>query len=143
MKKILIFSGFVAGLLSCNSAFNLAVRAENVTTIRPETVLSVITGDWNRDGLFDRAILIEAEPTETDLLIYLSDAQGNMHLEIAKKNIAWRGAMWGTQPTLQTDRTGALELISGNEAIGRSRWTQKLTLAYQDGAFAIVGYTYT
>lgn len=123
------------------TSFSSTVRADSYR-IQPERVLSVVTADWNKDGNFDRAILIEAEPTEVDLLIYLSDGHGKMQLAIAKKNIAWRGAMWGTQPTMNINPVRSLEIISGNDAIGRNRWMQKLTVAYRNREFTVVGYTY-
>jgi hypothetical protein len=144
MQKFLL----CLGLIAVGGLSNVSTASANHdrTTIQPERVLSVITTDWNNDGGFDRAILIESEPTETELLIYLSDSadiKRGMRLAIAKKKIAWRGALWGTQPKLSLSQAGSLEIISANEAIGRQRWIQKLTVAYQDGSFKVIGYTYT
>ena len=117
----------------------------NDNTVRPERVLSVVTADWNSDGSFDRALLIasETEPDQADLLVYLSESTDNMRLAVSKKNIAWRGAMWGTQPALELTGRGSLVIIAANEAIGRNRWTRKLTVVYRDKSFVVVGYTYT
>lgn len=120
-------------------------QADNTTTVRPENVLSVVTADWNNDGSFDRALLIasETESDQADLWIYLSDSSGNMQLATLKKNTVWRGAMWGTQPTLDITGHESLAIISANDAIGRNRWNQKLTVVYRDKAFAVAGYTHT
>jgi hypothetical protein len=117
----------------------------NDRTVRPERVLSVVTADWNGDGLFDRALLIasETEPDQADLLVYLSESTDHMRLAVSKPNIAWRGAMGGTQPALELTGRGALVIISANEAIGRNRWTRKLTVVYRDQSFVVAGYTYT
>jgi hypothetical protein len=113
--------------------------------INPSNVLSVVTSEWNNDASFDRAILASSgsESDETELFIYLSDSlKESMKLSVHKKNIAWRGGLWGTQPSLETNKRGSLIVISGNEAIGRDRWTQKLTIAYRNNVFLVVGYTY-
>jgi hypothetical protein len=114
-------------------------------SVRPQNVLSVVTADWNSDGSFDRAILIESEtePDQSNLLIYLSESSGIMKLAIHKKDIAWRGALWGTQPTLETNEAQSLAVISANDAIGRHRWHQKLTVAYRNKTFVVAGYTYS
>lgn len=114
--------------------------------INPKNILSVVTTDWNDDGNFDRAVLAmpDSESDETELFIYLSDSSTNeMKLVVHKQNIAWRGGFWGTQPSLETNERGSLIVISGNQAIGRNRWTQKLTMAYRKNAFMVAGYTYT
>jgi hypothetical protein len=134
----------VAGILVGLTAYPHPVNASDYT-IRPERVLSVVTADWNGDGAFDRALLLtsETEPDQADLLVYLSESSQAMRLAVSKKNIAWRGTMWGTQPALAITGRGSLVITSGNQAIGRNRWTQKLTVAYRDNAFIVAGYTYT
>jgi hypothetical protein len=137
MKK---FLGFLTVLLAL-----VAHSAQaNVTTnpVAPEKVLSVVTADWNEDGGFDRAVLIETEPTETELLIYLSGTPNQMKLAIRKPDVAWRGGLWGTQPKLEVNQVGSLVVVSGNEAIGRNRWMQKLTIVYRNKSFVVAGYTY-
>lgn len=108
-------------------------------------VISAATGDWNNDGLMDRAFLVAPDNDDQDvgLYIYLGDQASTLPtLEIFKPNLVWSGAMWGTTPSLMLGKSGSLEVISSNEAIGRSRWSQTLTLAYRSGAFVVAGYTY-
>jgi hypothetical protein len=122
---------------------NLPVYAQD-KCISPKNILSVVTADWNDDGHFDRAVLtVSDKPYETELFIYLSDSSvDNMKLVVHKKDIAWRGALWGTQPSLETNKKGSLIVTSANEAVGRDRWTQKLTLTYRNKVFVVAGYTY-
>jgi hypothetical protein len=116
-------------------------------TVRPERVLAVVTSDWNDDGLFDRALLLisDKDSDEVDLLIYLSASgtAGDMRLAVHKRNVAWRGSMWGTQPSLEINDRKSLILTSGNDAVGRNRWMKKLTLVYRDKTFVVAGYTYS
>jgi hypothetical protein len=113
--------------------------------IAQDKALSSTTSDWNRDGIEDRAILVasEADPTETDLLIYLSDQSQTPKLALNKKNVAWRGAMYGTQPSLSVNPQGSLVIQSANDAIGRDRWSKKITALYENGEFIVAGYTYS
>lgn len=115
-------------------------------TIHPERVLAVAGADWNGDGSSDRALLLisEKDTDAADLLIYVSEGTkpDAMRLAVSKRNIVWRGVMAGTQPSLEISARGSLIIVSGNEAIGRGRWTQKLTLAYVNKVFVVAGYTH-
>ena len=114
------------------------------TLISPENVLSVVTADWNSDAAFDRAVLVATEPTFSELFIYLSDTESStMNLALHMSDAAWRGAMWGTQPTLELNEVGSLQIYSANDVVGRNRWRQTLTVAYREGEFILAGYTYT
>lgn len=113
--------------------------------INPANVLSVITNDWNNDGGMDRAILVAPDNEDDDVGLYLylsDDASPPPLLNIFKPNLAWSGSLWGTTPRLALGKSGSLEVHSMNESIGRNRWTQKLTIAYRNGAFVVAGYTY-
>jgi hypothetical protein len=57
-------------------------------------------------------------------------------------DIAWTGAMFGTQPELSVNHAGSLLITSMNEAIGRDRWRITLTVAHRDGDLRIAGITY-
>lgn len=54
----------------------------------------------------------------------------------------WYGRMAGSEPSLDLAPNGSLLVHSANDGIGRGRWNAALTLAYRDGAYQVVGYTY-
>lgn len=113
--------------------------------VSPENVLSAVTAEWNNDGYFDRSVLVlsESDPSETELFIYLSDpSEKRLKLAVHKKNIAWVGSLWGTLPSLETNKKGSLVITSANDSIGRNRWIHKLTVAYRNNVFVVAGYTY-
>lgn len=111
--------------------------------ISPDRVIAVVTDDWNHDGRLDRAVLAEGEPLETDLYLYLSTGNDQeRRLAVAYRNLVWRGAFWGTQPSLAQIAGGDLQVQAQNEAIGRNRWFEVLTIGYRDGAFLVVGYAF-
>lgn len=138
LLKILLLSS-----LCLNSPM---IQAADVPQIHPEQVLSVVTGDWNDDGAFDRALLVlpELDSEDVDLLIYLSDAATTtLKLAVHKVGLVWVGGMWGTQPSLSLSKKGSLIINSANESIGRNRWNQKIIVAYRNSTFLAAGYTYS
>jgi len=126
--------------------FNLSVVADEAEQhrINPGKVLGVVVGDWNKDGGMDRAILVAPDNEDHDvgLYIYLQDDANNSQLEIFKPNLVWTGIMWGNTPSLGVTSTGSLQVLSQNQAIGRNRWSQKLTIAFRNNHFVVAGYTY-
>lgn len=118
-----------------------AVAGEPLT-ISPHRVIDVITADWNGDGDFDRAVLIEGAE-DADLRIYLSNGgEEGMALTVSRPGIVWRGAMWGTLPSLGLNAAGSLQVLSGNQSIGRHRWQETLTIAWRGGRFVVAGFTF-
>jgi len=120
------------------SAPVIEVEAE----IEPSKILSIEVGDWNQDGATDSAILLK-EAGEVALSLYLADDKGEQILKLHKENIAWSGDFSGTLPSLKKHgKQDSLLIHSENDAVGRGRWQQTLTIAYRDETFMVVGYTY-
>lgn len=126
-------------LLLAGLAPALAAAPESV---RPDRVLSVVTADWNGDGSMDRALLVQGEDA-ADLFIYLSAGPGeDMRLAVYAPGLAWTGILFGTLAELRlTANAASLQVFSQNDAVGRDRWTNTLTLVYRDGVFLVGGYT--
>lgn len=110
-----------------------------------ERVLSAVTLSFASNGETDRAVLVENDDAGADLYIYraLDAARGDAPVKPAllKKNAAWSGAMWGSRPSLDVNDKGSLLIKSANEAIGRSRWSQTLTIVYRNNEFLVAGLT--
>jgi hypothetical protein len=114
-----------------------------VPGINPAHVLDVLTADWNDDGGMDRAVLVEVEEG-ADLYTYLSSDSSGMLFNTLAKAVVWNGGMWGNLPSLeQAKNSRSFYLHSRNEAIGRHRWHEKLTISVRDNKFVIAGYTRT
>lgn len=131
--------------LALLTAFSAFADTAEKHRINPANVLGVITNDWNDDGGMDRAVLVAPENDDDDVGLYLylsDDASPPPQLNIFKPNLAWSGSLWGTTPRLALGRSGSIEVHSMNEAIGRHRWNQKLTIAYRNNTFVVAGYTY-
>ncbi len=116
------------------------------TSIQPSQAISAVTTDWNEDGEFDRAILVDGSDDDADLYIYLSGTSNSddetMGLHLFKPGFAWMGTMWGQQPKLSLNDRGSLMVHTENTGIGRSAWNQKLTIAWRNKQFVVAGYTY-
>jgi len=109
--------------------------------VSPGAVSASVTEDWNQDGGFDRAVLVERDDS-VDLYVYLSEPDG-MALAHRLPDFAWRGGMWGQQPSLAVNSAGSLQVISGNQAIGRSRWQETVTIAWREGRLVVAGFTFS
>ena len=119
-----------------------AVSAEQV---EPWKVIASLTGDWSDNAFIDRAVLVEVEDAQVgpvlDLIIYAENSDTYEFEEVARiHDVAWQGRMWGTHATMNLNEAGSIQIISGNEAIGRGRWHEILTIAYRDGAYRVAGY---
>ena len=132
MRHIL---GIVLSLMMPLSAWSQQVDLANV--------VAIADGDLNDDGSRDRAALVSRDG-DLDLYVFLSaDAPGERVLAGKADAIGFAGRAWGTEPELGITERGAIRLVSKNEAIGRGRWRETLTILYRDGRVVVGGYTYT
>jgi hypothetical protein len=98
------------------------------------------------NGETDRAVLVANGDSSSDLYIYLdlqpdgADAKPPKPA-LVKKDAAWNGAMWGQRPSLETNAKGSLLIKSENTGVGRSRWSQTLTVVYRNRQFVVAGLT--
>lgn len=104
-------------------------------------VLDVATLDLDGDGKPDRALLLS--PTPVDDVAELRVITSTDERTIVDRTLAWSGVMWGTFPQLESQSLDALTVISQNDAIGRDRWRQAVTLVYQDSELFVTRYEFT
>jgi hypothetical protein len=111
-----------------------------------ERVLSAVTLSFESNGEVDRAVLVENDDAGADLYMFLNldpvGSRGAVKPALLKKNAAWSGSMWGSRPSLALSDKGSLLIKSSNEAIGRSRWSQTLTVVYRNKEFVVAGLTH-
>lgn len=101
-------------------------------------VLSAVTVDFNEDGQFDRAVLVSDGADQSSLFLYISGKQA-----LVKSDAAWSGFMWGTLASLEVSKSGRLLVKSGNDSIGRGRWSQTLEVNYVKGEFLVASVMFT
>lgn len=114
---------------------------------RLQDVLSAVTLSFAADGGFDRAVLTQNGDAGADLTIFRAvpapdAAAAPLKPAFFKKDVAFSGQSWGTLPSLSVNGAGSLVIASENDAVGRDRWHQTLTVAYRDGAYRVIGITY-
>ncbi len=134
-------------------ALMAAVVASFVTGVaraepRLQDVLSAATLSFGEDGALDRAVLTQNGDAGADLTIFRAvPAPDGVAAALKptpfKKAMVFSGQMWGTLPSLSVNGKGSLVIASANDAIGRDRWTQTLTVVLRGGAFVIAGITHT
>lgn len=130
----------ILGLLMAVMAYASAAEAQAPGL---ERVLSAATLSFSQDGGADRAVLADNLDGGADLYLFLKTdgAKGPIKPALVKKNAAWSGAMRGTRPSLAVSDKGSLLVKSENAGVGRSRWSQTLTIAYRNGEFVVAGVT--
>jgi hypothetical protein len=132
----------LAGLMLCAGGV-VSARAEPSGY---ERVISTVTLSFEDDGATDRAVLVDNFDAGADLYIFraIDDAKPDspMNPALVKQAAAWNGAMWGSRPSLDTNAKYSLIVKSQNEAIGRFRWSETLTIVYRSHEYLVAGLTY-
>ncbi len=117
-----------------------AVGQGQTPPLEPEKTLATVTGDINGNGIPDKAVLYRGTPDDNAALAIFEDGQNATPAFVAPA-IAWVGGI-GQQPDLAISPAGSLQVLSMNEAIGRDRWHQTVTIAWRKGRYMLAGITY-
>jgi len=97
---------------------------------------SFLVADLDGDGTMDQVVLaMNAESSQADLIIKTAVS---LHYF---PNLVFSSVMAGQEASLQLSPEGELQVLSGNHAVGRTRWDQNLTIAWLDEAFRLVRVT--
>lgn len=142
--KYLVLAGAI--LFSATAALS----AE--TTVTPDRIVDAAIGDWNKDGQPDLALLTTVPPSddsdiEISIYIYLRDKERSLlRLVAAAPGKVWGraepGGIMGQEPSITALPNGSIAVTSQNDAIGRDRWHQTLTIALRNNAFIVAGFTF-
>jgi hypothetical protein len=117
-----------------------ALAPPRLAEVRAADVQAQGSFDWNSDGVADRAILLN----NGDVVIYVSTSDGR-HLPAvyAPEFLTADGGLAGQESTLIVDvQTGAIQLVSRNDSVGRDRFERTVVLTYSDGSFLISQFAY-
>lgn len=138
----------VAALISLSATATVAAE----TAITPARIVDAAIGDWNKDGKPDLALLVAPAPDDQadnpiGIYIYLRDDEHSLlRLAAAAPNKVWGSTepdgIFGQEPSIKALPNGSIAVTSQNDAIGRDRWEQTLTLALRNNTFVVAGYTY-
>lgn len=137
--------------LSILSAVLVALMPLSVYSAQKSPSLSQVIDakyfDMNNDTDMDSAVLVEKSDSDADLYIFTGQTNPKTGdykrtLAASMKGQIWHGRFFGTHASLGQKENGSLLVHAENDAIGRFRWHQQLTIAYRDGQFKVVGVTY-
>lgn len=136
------FSWVAVGLLPAVSVLAQSFPAEQI--------IAGASGDWNKDGATDLALLVAPGSDDEVVGIYLyvtESDRGLLRLVTAAPDKVWGNTrldgLYGRDPAITALANGSIAVMSQNSTIGRDRWEKTLTLAYREGRFIVAGYTYS
>ncbi len=114
-----------------------------------ERIIAGASGDWNKDGATDLALLVAPGSDDEVIGIYLyvtESDRGLLKLVTSAPDKVWGNSrldgFYGQDPAITALANGSIAVMSQNSTIGRNRWERTLTLAYREGRFIVAGYTY-
>ncbi|MEO0919686.1 MAG: hypothetical protein AAFX98_03200 [Pseudomonadota bacterium] len=139
----------VKSLMVCLALLLCVPVHAQVAFVSFESVAAAAMGRFTGGYGEDLALLVEPRSdSDSDYtLVILADAAGpgGSLGEIARyKDAAWGGVgdFYGNRPSVAFTDAGSLQLRSGNDAVGRNRWNQTVTLIWRDNSVIMAGYTY-
>lgn len=109
--------------------------------LAPGQMIAVVSGDWNGDELGDAVALVGAEDLTADLVVYRGTFRGLAEV-LRVPAVAQTAQMMGAAPGLEQLPNGSIRLTTEQTGIGRSPWTQGITLAWREGGFVVAGFSY-
>ncbi len=113
-----------------------------------ERIVAMASGDWNKDGAPDLAVIATPGDDGGDdngIYVYLAKPEENRLTPVLTlPNAIWGNlTMYGQEPELAALANGSFTITTKNDAVGRDRWRQSLTIAYRNFDFIVAGYTYS
>lgn len=101
-----------------------------------EAPATALSADLDGDGRAESYALVPGADQTADLQI--AGPEGARRVA----DVAWDGGMAGQEASLALSPAGSLQILSGNDAIGRDRWRLTVTVAHRGGGLKVAGLTY-
>ena len=129
--------------LSLTIAGQAEPQSKQSATDEPSLPIASISGDWNGDGALDGALLFTSDE-DASLFIYFGGQDGSKRTSVLARDIVWHSqGIAGQEAGLEKSGENRIVVTSQNSAIGRDRWSERLTLAFTDGEMKVIGYQRT
>ncbi len=131
-------------LLTTLALCNLAFAGNTTKQPQKDKILSSLTLDLDGDSYPDVAYLTLADNAtqeELDLWIKLSSQDQYYKISALAENMLT--GLSGLSNDLEVNSAGSLKVVSYNDSVGRSRWTETVTLAFRNKSLKLAGYTFT
>lgn len=111
-------------------------------------IIAMASGDWDKDGTPDLAVVAtpgDESGDDNGLYVWLTrKTEGRLTPVLSLPNSVWGNlTLYGQEPELTALANGSFTLTTKNDAVGRDRWRQSLTIAYRNFDFIVAGYTFS
>lgn len=130
-------------------AFLLAGPALTEEVIDPGRIAAVATGDFDRDGDTDLAMIVrpprEHGADDNGIYIYLAEpSEGQMALKAAAANKVPGSFVYaGESVAIAALQNGSILVTAKNSTPGQRHYEIRLTLAYRNSDFLVAGYSFS
>ena len=140
----------IAGLLAGLLAGEGGAAATEIPDFA-NRIVSAASGDIDNDGKVDLVLLLTPDEAagEVDHGLLVMMGSGKDRGQISPKayypDMVWGGlpgSMARNRPSVSIAANGTIRLVSHNDAVGRSRWNQTLTLARRGKKLMLAGFSY-
>ncbi|QXT41277.1 hypothetical protein [Gymnodinialimonas ceratoperidinii] len=120
-----------------------ATEAETAVLAR---VIDFLCLDLQPEGLgCETVVLLQSEGTDAtaDLLVFAQDPSTDRRSVIAARGVVFSGPFDGQRPSLEAAADGTLLLHSEQFAVGRTPWTESLSIREHDGELSIIASAFS
>lgn len=104
-------------------------------------VVTTTSLDLDNDGKLDNVYLVGPKQNELDLYVKLSSTEKFVVARNFVTNMS--SDFFGMGNEFDKNEAGSLIVRSYNEAMGRGRWQEDITIVFRNGALRVGGYTFT
>mgnify|MGYP001193138896 CR=1 FL=1 len=105
--------------------------------------IASLSSDWNGDGHADVVLLYRTDDGMADLVLLMGDGWRGLQPALTLPGVIFAGPMAGQAPALESRNATSFALLSEQTGVGRTPWSQSLTVIWRDGGFVVAGYDYS
>lgn len=124
----------------------LFLVAAPATAQEVPALIAALTGDWDGNGALEAVVLVAGVDGEANLIVYDNDGYSGLTPVLVLEGVVFAGPMAGQAPSLTPSLAlqgeAGFVLSSEQTAVGRTPWSQSLTLVWREGSFVVAGYGY-
>ena len=109
----------------------------------PPPLIAALSGDWDGNEAQEAVVLIPGVDGDADLVVYDNDGFSGLTPVLVLEGVVFAGPMAGQAPSLAPHGAAGFVLGSEQTAVGRTPWSQAVTVLWRDGGFVVAGYDYS
>ena len=109
----------------------------------PPPLIAALSGDWDGNEAQEAVVLVPGIDGDADLIVYDNDGYSGLTPVLVLEGVVFAGPMAGQAPSLAPRGERGFVLTSEQTAVGRTPWSQAVTVLWRDGGFVVAGYDYS